>query len=267
MRPHLHEAVHRTAWLTLLLGCGPDRASVQLEHGAIALDIVSAPAALYVTVRDHSAHPDAVIEIVTDASTHVSMQVPRPHRMPLGGTEAAMLMMQVVSVPLGPDGTVRFAPGGNTGVLYGLPRDLAPGDSVAVQLRMASGRLATATVPVVHYAGLEAALAQDAAHGDAETPPTIAAGERLYRAHGCASCHGASGAGDGPVGRTLAPPPRNFRSDQLFKGGADAASIALTLAVGVPAGGSMPLYPHLTNHERTAIARYLISLRESSTTP
>ncbi len=38
---------------------------------------------------------------------------------------------------------------------------------------------------------------------------TLAEGEALYQAN-CASCHGASGQGDGPVAASLQPPPANL---------------------------------------------------------
>lgn len=41
------------------------------------------------------------------------------------------------------------------------------------------------------------------------TPASIARGKKLYAAN-CASCHGPSGAGDGPVGAALNPRPANL---------------------------------------------------------
>ena len=40
---------------------------------------------------------------------------------------------------------------------------------------------------------------------------SIAAGASAYREH-CAACHGASGAGDGPAGTALSPPPSDLRA-------------------------------------------------------
>lgn len=45
--------------------------------------------------------------------------------------------------------------------------------------------------------------------------PSLAESAELYRVR-CAYCHGNSGAGDGPTGRYLDPPPRDFR-DGIFK--------------------------------------------------
>lgn len=41
------------------------------------------------------------------------------------------------------------------------------------------------------------------------TERNLAAGERIYKTN-CASCHGASGAGDGPAGKNLNPGPANI---------------------------------------------------------
>jgi high-affinity iron transporter len=96
----------------------------------------------------------------------------------------------------------------------------------------------------------------------------IGRGGALYAQHGCGTCHGLTGRGDGPVARTLSPPPRDFRDAGAFKNGTDASSIANTLATGLRRdGGQMQSYFHLSQREQYLIARYVISLRESSPTP
>ena len=46
--------------------------------------------------------------------------------------------------------------------------------------------------------------------------PDLARGRALYDAS-CASCHGATGLGDGAAGKSLDPPPRNFHErDRLL---------------------------------------------------
>jgi high-affinity iron transporter len=95
--------------------------------------------------------------------------------------------------------------------------------------------------------------------------PTVAEGGGFYRANGCANCHGPTGRGDGAVGKTLAPPPRDFRDASAFKNGADVSAIAATLSEGLTKdGGRMPRFDHLTAHERQSIALFVMSLRESS---
>jgi mono/diheme cytochrome c family protein len=47
-----------------------------------------------------------------------------------------------------------------------------------------------------------------------ETPDNVERGRLLYQSQAkpvaCVACHGARGDGDGPEGRRLVPPPRNF---------------------------------------------------------
>ena len=78
-------------------------------------------------------------------------------------------------------------------------------------------------------------------------------------------CHGATGRGDGPVARTLSPPPRDFRDASALKNGPDPTSVANTIATGLSRdGGQMQSYFHLSDRERFLLARFVISLRESA---
>ena len=101
-----------------------------------------------------------------------------------------------------------------------------------------------------------------------QAPPVDSAaevrqGKNLYATNGCGSCHGPDGRGDGPLAKTLAPPPRNFRDAQAFKNGATVDSVAQTIAVGLTRdGGQMQPYLHLSDRERRLLARFVISLRE-----
>jgi mono/diheme cytochrome c family protein len=89
-------------------------------------------------------------------------------------------------------------------------------------------------------------------------------GKALYAANGCGTCHGLSGRGDGPIAKTLTPPPRDFRDAAAFKNGTDPASVAATIATGLTRdGGQMQSYFHLSDRERHLLARFVISLRES----
>jgi copper(I)-binding protein/cytochrome c553 len=92
----------------------------------------------------------------------------------------------------------------------------------------------------------------------------IEQGRVLYAANGCGTCHGLTGRGDGPIGKTLHPPPRDFRDAAAFKNGADPAAVASTIATGLTRdGGQMQSYFHLSTRERHLLARYVISLRET----
>jgi mono/diheme cytochrome c family protein len=107
--------------------------------------------------------------------------------------------------------------------------------------------------------------------------PTQKEGRMLYAENGCASCHGASGRGDGPVAQTLEPRPRDFQDVAAFKRGFDVEAIAHTLATGIlvpaaPATGAtgapshhqqgMPKFDHLTEVERQSLALFVISLHD-----
>jgi mono/diheme cytochrome c family protein len=108
--------------------------------------------------------------------------------------------------------------------------------------------------------------------------PTVAAGQQLFAENGCASCHGATGHGDGPVADTLAPRPRDF-STAIFTHGNSVDAIARTIAAGIQMPMTshvgvtgapiqhqqgMPKFAHLTDLERQSLALYVLSLRTPS---
>ncbi|MCO5274287.1 MAG: cytochrome c/FTR1 family iron permease [Flavobacteriales bacterium] len=88
--------------------------------------------------------------------------------------------------------------------------------------------------------------------------PDLAAAAALYTAH-CASCHGASGHGDGPQAASLEPAPRNFHDAEAM---AVRSPFGLynTITLGV-AGTSMLAYTGLTEEERWALAFHVADLR------
>lgn len=106
--------------------------------------------------------------------------------------------------------------------------------------------------------------------------PSVAEGESLYRANGCAGCHGPSGRGDGPIAAKLSDPPTDLQNAGLFQRGYGESEIAKTLAEGVYGAAAladphlhhthhdlaMPKFDHLTDMERRSIALYVISLRK-----
>jgi mono/diheme cytochrome c family protein len=103
--------------------------------------------------------------------------------------------------------------------------------------------------------------------------PSVSQGRTLYRANGCASCHGPDGHGDGPLAPHLPADPIDFRNVSLFKRGATEDDIAETLLEGVSQVHTIPIlhqthhellmpkFDHLTKIERRSIALYVISLR------
>ena len=105
--------------------------------------------------------------------------------------------------------------------------------------------------------------------------PSASEGRALYQANGCASCHGVSGRGDGPIAVRLGAKPADLRDPGLFTRGAGEIEIAKTLAVGIHSAEAstpqlhrthhelaMPKFDHLTEIERRSIALYVISLHD-----
>ena len=89
----------------------------------------------------------------------------------------------------------------------------------------------------------------------------VVRGKALYERYGCAVCHGAEGRGDGPVARSMKPPPRDFRDATAFENGRSLGAISETIRVGVMNKGvGMPGYPHIPEEERRAIGAYVASL-------
>ena len=102
-------------------------------------------------------------------------------------------------------------------------------------------------------------------HAGCGNPPSVAQGQELYRGNGCPTCHGPLGRGDGPVGRTLVPRPRDFRDEHAFKNGTSIAAIADTIENGLTRGGSqMPKFDHLRRRELESLALFVISMRDQS---
>lgn len=99
----------------------------------------------------------------------------------------------------------------------------------------------------------------------AQPKPSAVRGRDLYASNGCISCHGPTGRGDGPVGRTLTPSPRDFTDDAAYVNGRGPESIARTLATGLNRNGAkMPAFAHLTDGERMSLALFVLSLHDAT---
>jgi mono/diheme cytochrome c family protein len=109
--------------------------------------------------------------------------------------------------------------------------------------------------------GVSLAVAPIAANaaGDA------AKGKVLFETN-CASCHGTSGKGDGPVGAALQPPPRNFTvADFKFDANKDGKpgedeDLLLVITNGAAAYGGSPLmapWGHLPEQDRLDLIAYV----------
>lgn len=246
-----------------------------MERAILVPPAGNAPAALYFTMHNRSSSDDTLVAIAVDGAERTAIHSQLHHQVGLATTAQ---MLPVASVPIAAGATVRFAPGGLHGQVEGFGHPLVRGDSVRITLRLARG-LVSIAAEVLPYEDLEAALepptrraiiaaaltrfivAAGCASCDRAVAPSVPHGRTVYLANGCATCHGASGRGDGPISKTLSPPPRDFRDAAAFRNGIDPASIAQTIAEGIVAGGAMPRFAHLTNMERQSLALYVISLR------
>jgi mono/diheme cytochrome c family protein len=260
----LHQRASALVAATLIASCTP-APSVQVERAVLTVPTRFAPASLYFTLRNVDAAPVTVIGVDVDGAGESTLQTTAAHRMPGTGNEDPMVMlMPVDSVPVPSGASQRFAPGGYVVVARRLAPPPVAGDSVRFTIRLGSGATVRASARVLPYAALDTALeTPTAARIDREIEPSVAAGREVYLSNGCASCHGRDGHGDGPIAPTLTPPPRDFRSNTPYRNGSTVADIAQTLATGIPNGGQMPLFAHLTDAERRALALYVLSLRQS----
>jgi mono/diheme cytochrome c family protein len=89
--------------------------------------------------------------------------------------------------------------------------------------------------------------------------PDLVRGRALYRAD-CASCHGASGAGDGPASPGMSPPPTSFRAPRMRR--VSPYEIFTATSFGVP-GTAMP--SHREGRSRQSlwdVAFFVMTLRE-----
>jgi mono/diheme cytochrome c family protein len=106
-----------------------------------------------------------------------------------------------------------------------------------------------------------AALCLSASACGAKVDYATIPGEALYRVR-CASCHGVSGAGDGPAAANLQPQPRNL-SDAAWQAGVTDAHLAAVITGGGAAVGKsalMPPQPDLAAHPQ-ALQRLVAFVR------
>lgn len=265
----------------LTVACAPAGGGVTIEQAVLVLPIGGAPAAVYFTAHNRGAAPDTILGVAVDVASQTTMHTQQQHRMPSSGGSLA-LMTPVEAVPIASGEALRFSPGGFHAMVENFRRPIVRGDTVRATVRLSGGRATFSVAHVVTYDDLDSALAPTstaqpmraafarafaAVSGrtrNTAPAPSVAEGRTLYLANGCATCHGPTGQGDGPIGKTLDPQPRNFRDSAAFKNGTDPAAVAHTIAVGIAQGGAMPLFAHLTNDERLSLALYVTSLRHTT---
>jgi mono/diheme cytochrome c family protein len=89
-------------------------------------------------------------------------------------------------------------------------------------------------------------------------PELMEHGQKLFLST-CATCHGPEGKGDGPGGKGLNPPPRNFTQAAGWKNGYHIEGIYKTLEEGIK-GTSMVAYKDIRRKDRMALVHYVRKL-------
>jgi high-affinity iron transporter len=90
-------------------------------------------------------------------------------------------------------------------------------------------------------------------------PPPLARGREIYQA-ACASCHGSTGAGDGPAGRGLEPKPANL-ADAAGLRGSSPLDFYRRVTIGVAGTAMLPYESAYSPEDRWAVALYASVLR------
>ncbi len=112
-------------------------------------------------------------------------------------------------------------------------------------------RIASTLALLSFLAGASSALAQDAANG-----------QQIYSLY-CVACHGEKGDGQGPVGKTLEPAPRDFTQGDFKYGGTDQAIFDVITNGAASKGGSPLMAPWsavIPEADRWALVKHIRSL-------
>lgn len=81
----------------------------------------------------------------------------------------------------------------------------------------------------------------------------------------CATCHGENGDGQGPVGKTLNPPPRDFTTGDFKFGGSDQEILDVISNGAASKGGSPLMAPWgavIPEADRKALVKFIRSLKK-----
>jgi len=118
-------------------------------------------------------------------------------------------------------------------------------------------------VALAFFAVAAAAHAED--DGTAEVKAAdVTKGAQLFTTY-CVTCHGPTGLGDGPVGKTLNPPPRNFQ-EAKFKFGDTPRDHFNIITNGAASKGGSPLMAPwgavIPEADRWALVKFVMTLKK-----
>lgn len=124
-----------------------------------------------------------------------------------------------------------------------------------ILLGLGASLLVLAAAPIGHAADDAAAKVAAA---------DVASGAKVFKMY-CETCHGPTGGGDGPVGKTLTPPPRNFQAGE-FKFGGDDQAIFDVISNGAASKGGSPLMAPwgavVPEADRWALVKFIHTLKK-----
>jgi mono/diheme cytochrome c family protein len=113
------------------------------------------------------------------------------------------------------------------------------------------------------FVAVTAARAED--DGTAEVKAADATkGAQIFNMY-CVSCHGPQGLGDGPVGKTLNPPPRNFQEAKFKYGDTPRAHFEVVTNGAASKGGSPLMAPWgavIPEADRWSVIKFVMSLKK-----
>lgn len=89
----------------------------------------------------------------------------------------------------------------------------------------------------------------------------VDAGKTLY-ATNCASCHGATGKGDGDAGKALNPPPRDLTSASSYLYGQKELAMFRTIKYGIEGSGMVGWDGRMSEDEMWKVAHYVTTIQQ-----
>jgi mono/diheme cytochrome c family protein len=124
--------------------------------------------------------------------------------------------------------------------------------------RRFAARCASCALALPLLLAAQAALAQDAGGASPKR------GREVYQAF-CVKCHGVRGDGQGPIGKTLDPPPRDFASGR-FKFGKTDRDLFEVITHGAAIKGGDPIMNSwgdmISERDRWALVAFIRSLKK-----